>query len=221
MKLGLAFALLLLLAASASAQADSWEAFLGARLAGSAERTEYWANIGQQWQRVQALEKDNPVFLPGGKANVPPACLWQWKNLMQTIPAMNNLQKLRAISGFINVQLVGAPDQRNYGIGEYWAAPAEFVKNQGGDCEDFAIAKYFALRSLGFNAEDLRLLVVEVPSRRAWHALLAARINDKIFIVDNNFRPRDLALPHGQLNGFFLLRLAFNENGAWLYRYSQ
>lgn len=206
-----------LLALPAGARADAWHNVLGARYSGPADNLTLWMDFLPQWQRVRELNQRNPVFLPGGIARLPQPYLAFWNNLMQKMPGMSSLQKLRAISGFVNVQLNGKPDRISYGLSEYWASPAQFVAMRGGDCEDFAITKYFALRAIGFPVGELRLLIVEVPSRRTWHALLAARINNEIYIVDNNFRPRDLALPHSKLKGFFILHLAFNEDGAWFY----
>ena len=210
-------AILLIMLGSQSALADAWQRVLGAQRYCPAVHVEPWPSLAPQWRRVMTQETQHPVFSYFGQARLPQPYINFWRNLVKQLPSMDGLQKLRAISGFVNVQLNGKPDQVSYGLGEYWASPAEFVRNHGGDCEDFAIAKYFALRSVGFQPEDLRLLIVEVPSRRAWHALLAANIKGHIYIVDNNFRPKDLALPQERLIGFFILHFAFNEQGAWFY----
>ena len=212
--------LLLLGLSAGDAVADPWNKVLGAGLQGAADEM-FEKYFAPRWRQVMETERADPLFKPGGVANLPRPYMDFWKNLMKQVPTMSSLEKLRAISGFVNVQLNGKPDQVSYGLGEYWAPPREFVKNHGGDCEDFAICKYFALRGLGFAAGDLRLLLVEIPSHNnRWHALLAARINGEIYIVDNNFQPRDLALPHERLSGLFVLRYAFNEDGAWLYKAS-
>jgi predicted transglutaminase-like cysteine proteinase len=212
--LGLAVVLLF----SAPAAAGPWDSFMGAQLV--AEVGEAWSrhNYGQQWERVRQSEKDNPVFLPGGQARFPKPYDYFWNNLRPTLGGKTRLEQLRAVSGFINVQLGGKIDKVTYGLGEYFASPREFLANRGGDCEDFAICKYFLLRSLGWASEDLRLLVVEIPSLKRWHALLAANIGGTVYIVDNNFRPRDLALPAEKLKDFFVLHYAFNEDSAWHYR---
>jgi predicted transglutaminase-like cysteine proteinase len=48
-------------------------------------------------------------------------------------------------------------DQVQWGKQDYWATPVEFLGTQKGDCEDFVIAKYFALRKLGVPDERLYL----------------------------------------------------------------
>lgn len=59
-----------------------------------------------------------------------------------------------------------APDIETYGVRDYWATPTELMNNRAGDSEDFALAKYFMLRALGFRGEQLVLVVVhhtEIP----------------------------------------------------------
>lgn len=42
---------------------------------------------------------------------------------------------------------------------DYWKTPAEFYKDGGGDCEDFAIALYFKALSLGIRESDMAIVV--------------------------------------------------------------
>jgi predicted transglutaminase-like cysteine proteinase len=213
----LALAAFMTLASQTALAANPWQFLLGAQLKAPANDAAYQSRFAPQWRRVRQEEAENPVFLPGGRARLPRPYDFYWNNLLTKLPAMDLLQRLRAVSGFINVQLGGKSDQVVYGMGEHFASPREFVSRHGGDCEDFAICKYFALRALGWASADLRILLVEVPSRRSWHAVLAANINGAIYIADNNFRPRDLALPQERMKGFFVLYYAFNEDGAWFY----
>lgn len=75
---------------------------------------------------------------------------------------------------------------------DVWSAP--FAANrQGsfetgfGDCEDYAIAKYVALRGAGTAANDLRLLIVRDTSARIDHAVLAVRDNGQWLVLDNRW----------------------------------
>jgi predicted transglutaminase-like cysteine proteinase len=58
---------------------------------------------------------------------------------------------------------------------DYWAKPIEFLSNDGGDCEDFSIAKYFTLRSLGVAEDRLRIVyaVYQKPGFTGAHMVLA------------------------------------------------
>lgn len=52
-------------------------------------------------------------------------------------------------------------DIEHWGKEDYWATPIEFLSTEGGDCEDFSIAKYFALLALGVPDDKLRLIYVK------------------------------------------------------------
>lgn len=65
-----------------------------------------------------------------------------------------------------------------------WYGPMETVTSGKGDCEDFAIVKLFALRALGWNPQDLALMVVYVPRRKEYHAVAVARVDESWLILD-------------------------------------
>ena len=78
-------------------------------------------------------------------------------------------------------------DQDNYGISDYWATPLEFFRN-GGDCEDFAIAKYAALRALGVPEERLRLAIVQDLQKDIPHAVLIVYTDNGSYVLDNQIK---------------------------------
>ena len=88
-------------------------------------------------------------------------------------------ETIQSVNEFYN-RVAYVTDLSNYGRSEYWASPDEFVKN-GGDCEDYAIAKFFALKSLGF--EDMRIVAYTKPTGQA-HAVLVVKL-DMEWALDN------------------------------------
>ncbi|WP_374337612.1 transglutaminase-like cysteine peptidase [Methyloversatilis sp.] len=58
---------------------------------------------------------------------------------------------------------------------DYWATPVEFTAIAAGDCEDYSLAKYFALRELGMPADKLRITYVRLlrEGRLENHMVLA------------------------------------------------
>lgn len=75
-------------------------------------------------------------------------------------------------------------DLRLWQRDDYWASPAEFMAMGAGDCEDFAIAKYFLLRALGFPEESLRLMVATLADGTA-HMVLLVSLMGKVLVLDN------------------------------------
>ncbi len=75
-------------------------------------------------------------------------------------------------------------DSRNWGQSDYWATPVEFLQ-RGGDCEDYAITKYTALRAMGVPEERLRIAIVHDNLKNIPHAVLVVYTNEGTFILDN------------------------------------
>ena len=75
-------------------------------------------------------------------------------------------------------------DKENYGQVDYWATPKEFYSNSRGDCEDYAIAKYFMLRKQGIPAYRLRLAVGRIDDGDSVHAVLLVIYKD-VYVLDN------------------------------------
>ncbi|MDR1776639.1 MAG: transglutaminase-like cysteine peptidase [Desulfovibrio sp.] len=221
-RLAAGLCLLALLLCAAPREVPAWDHFMGAQLAAEPDthQKRLWRNLESRWKKVLEGEKNDPIFAPGGKAKFPQRCQTLWDKLTAALPK-DNLRKAREVCGFLNTQFAANTDKNLYGVPEKWASPAEMVAKGGGDSEDFAFLKYFALRSLGFAADDLRLLIVELPgggNAERWDVLLAVRINGLYYIQDFTFRPADLLMPaNDALAKHYKLSIAFNEDGASYY----
>ncbi len=75
-------------------------------------------------------------------------------------------------------------DTQNYGQSDYWATPIEFF-TRGGDCEDFAIAKYVSLRALGVPESRLRIAIVQDTQKNIPHAILIVYTDEGAVVLDN------------------------------------
>ncbi len=106
-----------------------------------------------------------------------------WQAMIRGQKGKSQAAQLKSVNSFIN-QWRYRSDSYNYQTSDYWASPAEFF-SRSGDCEDYAIAKYVTLRQMGFQAEQLRLVVVKDVVRDLAHAVLAAYVGGEVFILDN------------------------------------
>jgi predicted transglutaminase-like cysteine proteinase len=96
--------------------------------------------------------------------------LVSWRRIL-TDPAYRDLTeivKLGVVNSFIN-QTPFVDDRTQWDVEDYWATPVEFLSANGGDCEDFAIAKYMTLRALGISQERLKLTYAMKPSSGESH----------------------------------------------------
>jgi predicted transglutaminase-like cysteine proteinase len=91
--------------------------------------------------------------------------------------------KLRKVNQYFN-RWPYKEDNEVYGMREYWASPTEFLRRSG-DCEDFAIAKFFALRHLGIANEEMRVIILWDTIRAIGHAVLAVYEKDDILVLDS------------------------------------
>jgi predicted transglutaminase-like cysteine proteinase len=81
-------------------------------------------------------------------------------------------KQLLEVNRFFN-QFEYQEDRIHWGEQDYWATPSEFLGTQKGDCEDFVIAKYFALRALGVPDERLYLTYVKALKQNVAHMVLS------------------------------------------------
>jgi predicted transglutaminase-like cysteine proteinase len=84
----------------------------------------------------------------------------RWQQLYKSIAGSSEMEKLTSVNRFFNA-VPSVTDQAHWGKPDYWATPLELLASNGGDCEDFAIAKYFTLRELGVPEERLKIAYVK------------------------------------------------------------
>lgn len=78
-------------------------------------------------------------------------------------------------------------DDQNWGKSDYWATPIEFME-RGGDCEDFAIAKYSALRAMGVPEDRMRIAIVQDEIKNIPHAILIVYAENGPVVLDNQIK---------------------------------
>lgn len=84
-----------------------------------------------------------------------------WQEMMLSAQSLSEADKVGRVNEFFNRRIQFGEDQAIWGVNDYWATPLEFMGRGIGDCEDFSIAKYFSLRSLGVPLERLRITYVK------------------------------------------------------------
>ena len=88
--------------------------------------------------------------------------LTAWRALMLSPEniGLPERKRLELVNDFIN-QTPFVSDLEQWGREIYWALPVEFLSTNGGDGEDFAMAKYFTLRALGVPDAKLKITTVK------------------------------------------------------------
>ena len=119
-------------------------------------------------------------------------------------------QQIRLVNRYVNGQRY--EDDRissRSGAGNQWETLAEFL-NTGGDCEDFAVAKYFILREFGVDADNMRIVVGKERQRATYHAMLAVRFGEDVWLLEN-----DNTIRRNGSRDIKRFVYAINELGIW------
>lgn len=95
-----------------------------------------------------------------------------WFRLMANSDALDEVTQLKKVNRFFNF-LYFVDDIKLWGQSNYWATPIEFLGVNAGDCEDFAIAKYFTLLALGIPDKKMRITMVKAVKLNQYHMVVA------------------------------------------------
>jgi predicted transglutaminase-like cysteine proteinase len=144
-------------------------------------------NLHDKWLGLQRRLDDDMVQLAlcdGDREGcVSPAAL----RLLAIVDAARPREgrgKLGEINRAINLAIRAMRDEALYGETDFWASPLATFSRGGGDCEDYAIAKFAALRLAGMAADDLRILIMR-DAAGGDHAVAAARLDGRWLTLDN------------------------------------
>ena len=110
----------------------------------------------------------------------------KWIAFLDGLKGKGKVAQVKAVNKYMNKSKY-IQDNKNWGVKDYWAAPGEFI-NKFGDCEDYSIAKYMALKYLGHDPQKMRIVAVKDMNLKVGHAILAYYTGKKILILDNQIK---------------------------------
>lgn len=167
----------------------------------------------QAWDRdrmAQAAERLGPLAVQGVKS------------LQATLERGSQLDeraRLDLVNQFFNRHILSTIDTDLWGQNDYWASPLETLSKRAGDCEDYAIGKYFSLMAAGVPGARLRLVYVRAQIGGPGgivqaHMVLAyyAVPDAEPLILDNLITEVRPASRRPDLTPIF----SFNAEGLWL-----
>ena len=113
---------------------------------------------------------------------------------MESLKDIPKPKQLIKVNAYLN-QLLPQVDMLNQKTPDHWETPKEFLRCGYGDCEDYAIIKYFTLLRLGFDKKKLFITSVYEKYTGSYHMVLSYFKSEgkPPLILDNlSFRILDL-----------------------------
>ncbi len=172
--------------------------------------------LWRKWESVEADIANEKLVLDHCRdhdnAEACPSYAAQFQRLINAVKSKSGRAQLEEANQGVNAAIHYASDLAQFGELDRWSAPLASFATAKGDCEDYAIAKYVALREAGFPKGDLRLLLGRDRTVLQDHAVLAARLDGDWLILDNRWS--ELREDSADLN--FTPLFAIDHTGVFL-----
>ena len=187
-------------AGSAISHISSYPALFGTQEKSSSNLTAFtkWTSMFERFELEMKTSSSSLV-------------IQQWHENLQSLENLPLKEMAARVNSFVNTREY-ILDSKNWGQSDYWATPIEFMR-RGGDCEDFAIAKYAALRALGVPEERLRMAIVHDTLKDIPHAVLVVYTDNGAYVLDNQSETMESASSAGRYRPIF----SINRLGWWLH----
>lgn len=189
-----------------AASKDNWDIFGYQESPQEAlEQLPHWVNL---------LSRHEKEDIPDGncKSSLFNQCHFaEWLTFLDGIERLSPLEQVDEINRYANNKTY-ILDVDNYGLSDYWATAKQFLHN-GGDCEDYAFTKLLSLKYLGFDVNDMRIVVLQDINLGIAHAVLALKKNGRILILDNQVEE---VLSHRGIVHYIPL-YSVNESRWWIH----
>ena len=142
-----------------------------------------------KWSGVEADIRAENDILSRCRANAElcPEAARKFLAIVAQGRAQTGRARIGIINRAINLAIRPMSDLAQWGVIDRWSAPLVTLNTGRGDCEDYAIAKYVALKEAGVAAEDLRLVIVRDLAVGGDHAVVATRLDGDWIVLDNRW----------------------------------
>lgn len=143
-----------------------------------------------------------------------------WRDMLINLRSESEVEKINGVNDFFNRRIAFLDDIDTWGQKDYWATPLETLGRAKGDCEDFAIAKYFSLLILNVPPDRMRITYVRARIGGPQSSVSQAHMvlgyypdpNSEPLILDNLLNDIRPATHRPDLTPVF----SFNSDGLWV-----
>jgi predicted transglutaminase-like cysteine proteinase len=143
-------------------------------------------DVPSKWHAVEAeIEQEEAVLAHCHAEQACPAAARDLLDIVAEGTGRTGLARVGLINRAVNFAIIPTSDEAQWGVADHWSPPFETLQTHRGDCEDYAIVKYVALREAGLSPDDLKIVVLRNIMPNEDHAVLAARVDGEWLILDN------------------------------------
>ena len=145
-------------------------------------------SLREKWIGVERRLDDEMVQLAlcdGDREHCVSAPALRFLGIVDAARAKQGRAQLGEINRAINLAIKPESDMAQHGQIDVWSSPLDTFASGAGDCEDYAIAKFVALRMAGFAPADIRIVVLRDLLRGEDHAVALARLDGHWLTLDN------------------------------------
>jgi predicted transglutaminase-like cysteine proteinase len=116
----------------------------------------------------------------------------RFAEMLKHAGTLTGAAKIEFINRKVNETIHYTSDIAQWGVADLWSAPVTADRKGSfdtglGDCEDYAIAKYVALKASGVSPDKLRVLLVRDRTVGMDHAIVATNQDGHWMLLDNRW----------------------------------
>jgi predicted transglutaminase-like cysteine proteinase len=154
-------------------------------------------------------ERDDPSSFCRAQPTGRPCVAEWWRSFIAEISRLPLRERVVRVNDVLN-RVAYVPAQTNWHDPDHWETPFEFL-TRGGQCQDYAIAKFMALEQSGVPQAALRFAVVRDTLKSADHAVAIVTVDGEALVLDNQNAAIVPATPHAR----YRLYYSINRVGWW------
>lgn len=164
-----------------------------------------WDGVVARAERERA---DPSAFCRTQPADRPCVAAW-WTQFIAELARLPLRERVARVNSVLN-RVAYVPAQTNWHDPDHWETPFEFLA-RGGQCQDYAIAKFMALEQSGVPQDALRVAVVRDTTKSADHAVAIVTVDGEALVLDNQSAAIVPAAPHDRYRPYY----SINRTGWW------
>ncbi len=142
--------------------------------------------LASKWHAVELEIGHEEMVLAGcrGQKSCPEPAR-ELLNIIAEAGGRTGRARVGLINRAVDLAITPTADEAQWGVEDHWSSPLETLQTHRGDCEDYAIVKYVALREAGLSSADVKIVILRKLFPSEDHAVAAARVNGEWLILDN------------------------------------